>query len=67
MKTEFEARNFGPNLSFIKDGISSLEEAFKLLKFKNQCTFEEAEVNSNGYSHIIEYKDDECYNDLYFI
>lgn len=66
-KVEFEARNYSnQRATEIADELATIEEADKFCKHHNQCTWEETQT-AQAYSHIIEYRDDEHYNDLYFI
>ena len=65
-KYEFDVRNYSIKGHTKKEGLATLEEADKLCQYHNQCTWEETQT-AQGYSHIIEYRDDEHYNDLYFI
>lgn len=66
-KVEFEVRVYSPNSHFKKEGISSLEEAHKLIQHSHQCTWEETQETPTGYSHIMEFRNDEFHNELYFI
>lgn len=71
-KYEFETRNYNPSNSpntktTFYPTSKTLEEATKLCRFHAQCTYEESQTSPKGYSHIIEYRDDEHHNDLYFI
>lgn len=65
-KYEFEVRNYSANDHFKKDGLATLDEAHKLLRYTNQCTWEDTQT-AQGYSHILEYRDDEHVYDMYFI
>lgn len=67
-KVDFETRNYYPNSIEVGGIVTySLEDATDLCMFKNQCTYDESQTNSNGYSHIMEFRNEEHYQDLYFI
>lgn len=71
---EYTVRVYGTNLegkSYYdeKGSFNSLEEAHKHLEHENQVTWEDLEEMNPcpRYSVIWHFRDDEHYNDLYFI
>lgn len=66
-KYEFEriTLNVDGAITYRSKIFSTLEDADKGKEHHNQCTFEEAE--GKDHTHIMEFRDGEHYNDLYFI
>lgn len=72
MKNEtFETRIYTGTKCILQGETKSLEEAAKLMHPEHtmQCTFEDIEngLHKGSFSHIMHFRDDEHYNDLYYI
>lgn len=74
MKTKYEylTRIINPAKEIVSETEhSTLEFATHDAIHTTQVTFEDAEENrvryGHGYTHVMEFRDDEHYNDLYFI
>jgi len=72
-KRDYTTRFIGSNGTVLNEStnLRSLEIATECLPHTHQVTFEDAENQrvkyGKSYSHIMEFVDDEHYNDLYFI
>jgi len=70
-KYEFLTRLIAPDKSIVKEfETTCLDDATLNLIHHTQVTFEDAENDrfkyGKSYTHVMEFRDDEHYNDLYF-
>lgn len=68
-KYEYEVHEYKDGVKVSTKSYESLDEVGKVQKNYAQVTFEDLEDNykDGDWTHVIEYRDDELYNDMYFV
>lgn len=65
---EFEVREYKDGRRVSSELYPTLDAVGKVQKNDAQVTFEDLQIFMDGdYTHVLEYRDDEHYNDMYFV